>query len=236
MLVQAQASGQALIEEEIAFLADLGLPNIQTSQTVITHNAAYQANDLYAKTLLVNNPTSAKIALMENLSRNWLRCNSLSEHAYWKATSVLALDPSHSSTTIKVEDPKELPKAVEQHRLESRTFKVKINQVLSENERLLAQAIDKDIVKNVMNLSMNEGCETVNKCQKCLELKTELLNKKDFVDKETYDKLFSKSSKKPSYPKLRTPNQGKTLSVHMDLCGPIRFASGQWKKNILDIV
>ncbi|GKD15814.1 hypothetical protein Tco_1204972 [Tanacetum coccineum] len=32
-----------------------------------------------------------------------------SEHAYWKATSVPALDPSHSSTTIIVEVPKELP-------------------------------------------------------------------------------------------------------------------------------
>ncbi|GJT07914.1 retrovirus-related pol polyprotein from transposon TNT 1-94 [Tanacetum coccineum] len=64
-----------------------------------------------------------------------------------------------------------------------------INQVLSENERLLAQAIDNDIVKTVVNLSLNEGCETVNECQRCLELKTELLNKKDFVDKETYDKL-----------------------------------------------
>ncbi|GJR57909.1 hypothetical protein Tco_1500071 [Tanacetum coccineum] len=195
-----------------------------------------------------------------------------SEHAYWKATSVPALDPSHSSTTVNVEVPKELPKvsmvntslkklkryltdfdlvvkerttataitegtwgfehtkacfrdeiipfikelkeffnnfnqylveeladvqkvfyqmeqAVEQHRLESRTFEVKINQVLSENERLLAQAIDNDIVKTVVNLSVNEGCETVNECQRCLELKTELLNKKDFVDKETYDKL-----------------------------------------------
>ncbi|GJW43317.1 hypothetical protein Tco_0072116 [Tanacetum coccineum] len=195
------------------------------------------------------------------------------EHTYiWKATSVPALDPSHSSTTIKVEVPKELPKvsmvytslkelkryltgfdlvvkerttataitegtwgfehtkacfrdeiipfikelkdifnnfnqylveeladvqkvfyqmeqAVEQHRLESRTFEVKINQVLNENERLLAQAIDNDIVTTVVNLSVNEGCETVNECQRCLELKTELLNKKDFVDKETYDKL-----------------------------------------------
>ncbi|GJU35710.1 retrovirus-related pol polyprotein from transposon TNT 1-94 [Tanacetum coccineum] len=64
-----------------------------------------------------------------------------------------------------------------------------MNQVLSENERLLAQAIDNDIVKTVVNLSLNEGCETVNECQRCLELKTELLNKKDFVDKETYDKL-----------------------------------------------
>ncbi|GKA51560.1 retrovirus-related pol polyprotein from transposon TNT 1-94 [Tanacetum coccineum] len=68
-------------------------------------------------------------------------------------------------------------------------FEVKMNQVLSENERLLAQAIDHDIVKTVVNLSVNDGSETVNECQKCLELKTELLNKKDVVDKETYDKL-----------------------------------------------
>ncbi|GJZ39468.1 hypothetical protein Tco_0586031 [Tanacetum coccineum] len=55
--------------------------------------------------------------------------------------------------------------AVEQHRLESRTFEVKMNQVLSENERLLAQAIDKDIVKTVVNLSVNTSGETVNECQ-----------------------------------------------------------------------
>ncbi|GJS87834.1 retrovirus-related pol polyprotein from transposon TNT 1-94 [Tanacetum coccineum] len=151
------------------------------------------------------------------------------EHAYWKATSVPALDPSHSSTTVIVEVPKELPtvsmvntslkelkryltgfdlvskkrttataitegtwgylqycnwilveeladvqkvfyqmeQAVEQHRLESRTFEVKMNQVLSENERLLAQAIDKDIVKTVVNLSVNASGETVTECQKC---------------------------------------------------------------------
>ncbi|GJW32856.1 integrase, catalytic region, zinc finger, CCHC-type containing protein [Tanacetum coccineum] len=87
-----------------------------------------------------------------------------------------------------------MEQAVEQHRLESRTFKVKMNQVLSENERLLAQAIDDDIVKTVVNLSMNDGCETVNECQKCLELKIELLNKKDFVDKENLDKLVRLST------------------------------------------
>ncbi|GJU82350.1 hypothetical protein Tco_1284715 [Tanacetum coccineum] len=45
LLVQAQASGQVLTKEEIAFLADPRLPDTQTSQTVITHNAAYQAYD-----------------------------------------------------------------------------------------------------------------------------------------------------------------------------------------------
>ncbi|GJZ88954.1 hypothetical protein Tco_0660736 [Tanacetum coccineum] len=83
----------------------------------------------------------------------------------------------------------QMEQAVEQHRLESRTFEVKMNQVLSENERLLAQAIDKDIVKTVVNLSVNASGETVTECQKCLELETELVKKKDFVDKETYDKL-----------------------------------------------
>ncbi|GJW44777.1 integrase, catalytic region, zinc finger, CCHC-type containing protein [Tanacetum coccineum] len=67
-----------------------------------------------------------------------------SEHAYWKATSVPALDPSHSSTTIR------------------QLFEVQ-----------------KNFLKNCWN-----------ECQKVsLELKTELLNKKDFVDKETYEKL-----------------------------------------------
>ncbi|GJW12145.1 retrovirus-related pol polyprotein from transposon TNT 1-94 [Tanacetum coccineum] len=195
-----------------------------------------------------------------------------SEHAYWKETSVPPLDPSHSSTTVIVEVPKELPtvsmvntslkklkrhltgfdqvvkerttataitegtwgfehtkacfrdeiipfikelkdifnnfnqylveeladvqkvfyqmeQAVEQHRLESKTFEVKMNQVLGENERLLEQAIDKDIVQTVVNLSVNASGEIVPECQKCLELETELVKKKDFVDKETYDKL-----------------------------------------------
>ncbi|GKD66145.1 retrovirus-related pol polyprotein from transposon TNT 1-94, partial [Tanacetum coccineum] len=42
LLVQAQASGQILHEEELAFLADLGILEGQATQTVITHNAAYQ--------------------------------------------------------------------------------------------------------------------------------------------------------------------------------------------------
>ncbi|GJR79129.1 integrase, catalytic region, zinc finger, CCHC-type containing protein [Tanacetum coccineum] len=187
--------------------------------------------------------------LNNDYNKRFVRQSDLySEHAYWKATSVPPLDPSPSSTTNKVEVPKEFPKvsmvntslkelkrhltgfdqvvkerttataitegtwgfehtkacfrdeiipfikelkdifnnsnqylvyelvdvqnvfyqmeqAVEQHRLESRTFEVKMNQVLSENERLLAQAIDHDIVKTVVNLYVNDGCETVNECQ-----------------------------------------------------------------------
>ncbi|GJX47839.1 retrovirus-related pol polyprotein from transposon TNT 1-94 [Tanacetum coccineum] len=52
LLVQALASGQNLHEEELTFLADLGIPEGQATQTVITHNAAYQADDLDAYDLL----------------------------------------------------------------------------------------------------------------------------------------------------------------------------------------
>ncbi|GJS00756.1 retrovirus-related pol polyprotein from transposon TNT 1-94 [Tanacetum coccineum] len=48
LLVQAQANGQILHEEELAFLADPGIAEGQATQTVITHNAAYQADDLDA--------------------------------------------------------------------------------------------------------------------------------------------------------------------------------------------
>ncbi|GJY52640.1 hypothetical protein Tco_0443487 [Tanacetum coccineum] len=52
--------------------------------------------------------------------------------------TLMLCEESRSNMLLKEQDPLV---AVEQHRLESRTFKVKINQVLSENERLLAQAI-----------------------------------------------------------------------------------------------
>ncbi|GKC31574.1 retrovirus-related pol polyprotein from transposon TNT 1-94, partial [Tanacetum coccineum] len=83
-----------------------------------------------------------------------------------------------------------MEQAIEQHRLESKTFEVKMNQVLNENERLLEQVINKDIVNIIMNSSVDSAYVNVHECEKYLKLKTELLNKKDFIEKEIYDKLF----------------------------------------------
>ncbi|GKD87161.1 retrovirus-related pol polyprotein from transposon TNT 1-94 [Tanacetum coccineum] len=68
LLVQAQVSGQILHEEELAFLADLGILEGQATQTVITHNAAYQDNDLDAYDSDCDELNTAKVALMVNLS------------------------------------------------------------------------------------------------------------------------------------------------------------------------
>ncbi|GJX87433.1 hypothetical protein Tco_0339447 [Tanacetum coccineum] len=77
LLVQAQASGQILHEEELAFLADQGVAEAQATQTVITHNAAYQADDLDAYDSNCDELNTAKVALMENLSHYGL--NALTE-------------------------------------------------------------------------------------------------------------------------------------------------------------
>ncbi|GJR09993.1 hypothetical protein Tco_0792645 [Tanacetum coccineum] len=68
LLVQAQANGQILHEEELAFLADSGTADGQATQTVITHNATYQADDLDAYDSDCDELDTAKVALMENLS------------------------------------------------------------------------------------------------------------------------------------------------------------------------
>ncbi|GKG34281.1 hypothetical protein Tco_0436977, partial [Tanacetum coccineum] len=56
-----------LHEEELAFLADLGILEAQDTQTVITHNTAYQADDLDAYDSDYDELNTAKVALMANL-------------------------------------------------------------------------------------------------------------------------------------------------------------------------
>nr|GFB02404.1 hypothetical protein [Tanacetum cinerariifolium] len=68
LLVQAQANGQVLHEEELEFLADPGITEAQSTQYVITNNAAYQANYLDAYDFDCDEINSTKIALMANLS------------------------------------------------------------------------------------------------------------------------------------------------------------------------
>nr|GFA63193.1 hypothetical protein [Tanacetum cinerariifolium] len=68
LLVQAQANRQVLQEEELEFLADLGMAESLSNQNVVTTNAAYQADDLDAYDSDCNKINTAKISLMANLS------------------------------------------------------------------------------------------------------------------------------------------------------------------------
>ncbi|GJS34076.1 hypothetical protein Tco_0532458 [Tanacetum coccineum] len=59
----------------------------------------------------------------------------------------------------------------------------------------MEQAVEQHLIsKDIVNILVNSSIASVNvyECEKCLKLKTELLNKKDFVEKEIYDKLFKR--------------------------------------------
>nr|GFC39596.1 hypothetical protein [Tanacetum cinerariifolium] len=84
LLVQAQANGQVLQEEELDFLADPGTAESSSNQTVITSNAANQEDDLDAYDSDCDELNSAKVALMANLSH--YGSDTLAEvnnHAHW---------------------------------------------------------------------------------------------------------------------------------------------------------
>nr|GEV72581.1 integrase, catalytic region, zinc finger, CCHC-type, peptidase aspartic, catalytic [Tanacetum cinerariifolium] len=63
-----------------------------------------------------------------------------------------------------------------------------MNKVLNENERLLEQAISKDIVNIVVTYTVNNAYESMHESERCFKLETEL--QKTLIKWESYDKLF----------------------------------------------
>nr|GEZ81937.1 hypothetical protein [Tanacetum cinerariifolium] len=68
LLVKSQGNGKVLTEEELEFLADPGIREGPVSQSVITQNATYQADDLDAYDSDSDEISTAKAVLMANLS------------------------------------------------------------------------------------------------------------------------------------------------------------------------
>nr|GFB04594.1 hypothetical protein [Tanacetum cinerariifolium] len=279
LLVQAQANRQILHYEELEFLADPGIAKAQTTQYVITNNAAYQialmANlSHYGSDNLVEKEESRNIDMelaLEKQKTNAIVIRDSEEtlmleeesrskmlqkqndpmmskkKVNTKPNSVNSEEPNLSTRPTQVEVLKELPKvcmvnsslkklkfhlasfdvvvrerttttaitestwgfehtkayfrdeiipfvkalkdlfnlfdqflidelfevqnvfnqieqAVEQHHVESNRFQDKMKEVLNENERLLEQAISKDIVNIVVTANVNNAYEPVNEC------------------------------------------------------------------------
>ncbi|GJV94555.1 hypothetical protein Tco_1546132 [Tanacetum coccineum] len=64
----AQGSSKVLNEEELEFLADPGVAEGPVTQTIITHNVTYQADDLDAYDSDCDDFSTAKAVLLANLS------------------------------------------------------------------------------------------------------------------------------------------------------------------------
>ncbi|GJZ16903.1 hypothetical protein Tco_0553026 [Tanacetum coccineum] len=68
MLAEAQEAGQILDEEQLAFLADPGVPDGQAVQTIIPNNVAFQTEDLDTYYSNCDDISNAKVVLMANIS------------------------------------------------------------------------------------------------------------------------------------------------------------------------
>ncbi|GKB67344.1 retrovirus-related pol polyprotein from transposon TNT 1-94 [Tanacetum coccineum] len=243
--------------------ANLDIPEGQSTQTVITHNAAYQANDLDAYDSDCDELNSAKVALMANLSHYGSDAlaevhnhdnmnNNVAHQAVQNSNSSAQQDDLilsvieqlktqvanctktnlenksvNDTLTAELERYKEQVKVlkegqnvdlrskdnvsdtcaqsvVEQHRIESKTFEVKMNQVLNKNERLLEQVMSKDIVNLLVNPSVENDSVNVP------------LNVKSAANLE--NSVSNQSV--PSFDQLFELNELKAQSQEKGLCDP----------------
>nr|GEZ86005.1 hypothetical protein [Tanacetum cinerariifolium] len=68
ILAEAQEAGQIFYEEQLAFLADLGVLDGQAIQTIIPNNVAFQTVDLDTYNFDCDDISNAQAVLMANIS------------------------------------------------------------------------------------------------------------------------------------------------------------------------
>ncbi|GJT99314.1 retrovirus-related pol polyprotein from transposon TNT 1-94 [Tanacetum coccineum] len=153
------------IDREIALEKKIKqLDNINTSAIVIPESE---------ETLMLAEESRSKMLLKQQDPMMLEKKVNITPVDY--VNSVNSLEPTLSSRPINVESKKRL-KLTEY--------------VFEQNERLLKQSVTNSIVNIIMNSSVDNAFVNVHECEKCLKLETELLNKKNFVEKVIYDKLF----------------------------------------------
>ncbi|GJY87166.1 retrovirus-related pol polyprotein from transposon TNT 1-94 [Tanacetum coccineum] len=146
------------------------------------------------------------------------------ESSFWSQNSVNSPEPTLSSRPTKVEVAKELPKV----NMVNTSLK-KLKHHLADFDVVVKDRITpttitegswgKDTVNTIVNSSVDIASMNVHECEKRLKLETELLNKKDFVEKKIYGIAYVQHSKLNANSELkRVKCNGCMLSDNHDLC------------------
>ncbi|GKC97038.1 retrovirus-related pol polyprotein from transposon TNT 1-94 [Tanacetum coccineum] len=233
LLVQAEENGQILHEKELSFFVDPGIAEGQATQTVITHNAAYQADDLDAYNSDCDELNTTKVALMANLSHYGI-VKFRNDHV----AKILGYGYYHiGNVTI------------------SRVYYV---EGLRQNLFSVGQFCDSNLevtfrqhtcfIRNLEGVDLLNGSQGNNQYTLSLGymMASSPISRHGLVrglPKLKFEKdhlcsacAMAKSKKKPHKPKSKDTNQEKLYLLHMDLCGLMRVASVNGKKYILVIV
>nr|GFC47823.1 hypothetical protein [Tanacetum cinerariifolium] len=150
LLVQAQANGQVLQEEELDFLADPGTAESSTNQTVIITNAAYQEDDLDAYDLDCDEFNSVKnftlpalqddliLSVIEQLKTQVVNCkknNQDNQHVNELLTAELEKYRNQERVMKEQMNDNQASTSYE-HSLEIETLKHTLSEHLKEKESL----------------------------------------------------------------------------------------------------
>ncbi|GKA36278.1 retrovirus-related pol polyprotein from transposon TNT 1-94 [Tanacetum coccineum] len=86
--------------------------------------------------------------------------------------------------------------AVDHCYVDKNVFEIQIKHLSIDNDQLLKPIMYQEIMHIAMNSVdiLDVKKSYVNECNKCLELETELLKKKDLIEKDVYDKLLKRYS------------------------------------------
>ncbi|GJT58075.1 retrovirus-related pol polyprotein from transposon TNT 1-94 [Tanacetum coccineum] len=222
LLVQAQANGQILHEEELAFLADPRITEGQATQTVITHNAAYQVDDLdmhydynYVNSpdpTLSNRPT--KIEVPKELPKVSMVNTSLKKLKHHLDGFDVVIKERTTATTITEESwglqEKVLVNLSSQGCLRNLKGKALVDNVVTKHtidpEMLKIDeeaTVLRDLVEQHSKLNANSELKCV-KCNGCMLSDNHDLCVLDFIN-NVNARVKSKSIKKSSKRKVRKP-------------------------------
>ncbi|GJU97180.1 hypothetical protein Tco_1326451 [Tanacetum coccineum] len=128
---------QVLDEEQLAFLADPRVADVQVTKTTIPLNAAFQTNDLDAYDFDCDDISLAKAVLMANLSS--YDSNVLSKMSEQMSNHVTNWDKVNQETKTTNES---LTAELERYKERVKTFEQRLNIDLSCHEKLIDSQID----------------------------------------------------------------------------------------------
>nr|GEU80047.1 reverse transcriptase domain-containing protein [Tanacetum cinerariifolium] len=194
LLVQAQANGQILHEEELEFLADLGIVEAQATQTVITHNVAYQADDLVAYDSDCDEINTAKVALMENLSHHG--SDDLVEKAQQLEPKLYDGNIIEKTNAIMIRDSKETLMFAEESR-----------------SKMLLKQKDPKMSKKKVNTTLVDYA-ALN--QLSLDFETRFSQEKDMVIKKLKERIKSLSGNKKEDKIKKELEEIETINIELD--------------------
>nr|GEX77503.1 retrovirus-related Pol polyprotein from transposon TNT 1-94 [Tanacetum cinerariifolium] len=164
--------------------------DISSAKAVLMANLSSCDSDVLSKDINISPIDYPKLnSLKEDFGKHFGTQKELSaEQAFYLKQLNHTFDTSvKSHTPIRIESPSELLKGS----VDKKALEIQVKQLSIDNDQLLNQVMSQEIVHTTVNsvdiLDVNKSC--VDECNKFLELKTELLKKKDLIEEDVYDKL-----------------------------------------------